>query len=260
MKKEIDLKDISVFEYHYKQLLHKILNNGSSEENRTGVNCLTLFAEQLKIDMSSNRLPIVTGKKIFYKKAYHEAIWFLEGMTTINYLNQHNINWWDEYANEKGELGKTYGYQLRNYSGEFDQLDYVCNQLKFKSRRAHITLWNPNELKETALPCCYTGFTFVLTNQGKTLNMSMQFRSSDAFLGLPYDIIVGAIFMKRVADFCELKLGEFSLDLSNVHIYENHIKQVNQYLNSDCYDLPEFTNTTEIAYKHGPYIPAPLNN
>jgi thymidylate synthase len=250
----------NTFEYYYKALLNDILTHGTAEENRTGVDAITLFGQQLKIDMSNSLLPIVTGKQIFYNKAYHEFVWFIEGMTTINYLNQHNIYWWDQYANYKGELGKTYGYQLRSYNGEFDQLDYVCRELKQKSRRAHITLWNPTELNETALPCCYTGFTFVVTGNGTKLNMNMQFRSSDAFLGLPYDIIVGALLMKRVCDFSELEMGEFCLSLDNVHIYSNHIDQVNQYLDLPIFDLPVFTGTDNIAYKHGPFIGAKLNN
>ena len=257
-KKLIDYTN--TFEYYYKDLLYRILQQGTSEENRTGVNCITLFAEQLKIDMSTGLLPIVTGKQIFYKKAYHEFIWFIEGLTTIHYLNSKNIKWWDQYANYKGDLGKTYGYQLRSFNGKFDQLDYVCRELKEKSRRAHITLWNPCELNETALPCCYTGFTFVVTGNGRKLNMSMQFRSSDAFLGLPYDIIVGALLMKRVCDFSELEMGVFSLNLDNVHIYENHLLQVEKYLDLPVFDLPELTNDENIAYKHGPYIEAKLNN
>ena len=246
------------FEHDYKNLLKDIMFHGSKEPNRTGIDAITLFGQELKINLSNGLLPIVTGKQIFYKKAYHEFIWFVEGLTTINYLNQHNINWWNQYADSRGNLGKTYGYQLRSYNGEFDQLDYVCKVLKQRSRRAHITLWNPSELNETALPCCYTGFTFVITDN--KLNMSMQFRSSDAFLGLPYDIIVGALLLKKVADFSELELGEFKLNLENVHIYENHIKQVKKYLSLPTYNLPNFNGTENIAYKHGPYIKAELNN
>lgn len=250
----------NIFETNYKMLLELILLKGTSEKNRTSVDCLTLFGQQLNIDMSKNLLPIVTGKQIFYNKAYHEFIWFIEGLTTTHYLNQNKIHWWDEYADQYGNLGKTYGYQLRSYNGEFDQLDYVCRELKQKSRRAHITLWNPTELNQTALPCCYTGFTFVVDNEGKRLNMTMQFRSSDAFLGLPYDIIVGALFMKRIAEFSELEIGQMTMSLDNVHIYKNHTRQVIKYINMPIYNLPYFTGTENISYKCGPYIKAKLNN
>lgn len=250
---------MSKFENDYKRLLSKILEYGTLEPNRTGVDCITLAGEFLQIDMSDNLLPIITGKKVWFEKAYHEFVWFIEGMTTTKYLNDNGIKWWDKFAKPNGDLGKTYGYQLRNYNGYFDQLDYVCNELKRKTRRAHITLWNPSELKETSLPCCYTGFTFVVTGNGSVLNMSMEFRSSDAFLGLPYDILVGALLMRQVARFTEMRMGKFTLVLNNVHIYENHLKQIKKYMNYKTYSLPKFPNGPDVDYKSGPYIKAPLN-
>ena len=249
----------SEFEMDYKYLIEKILEIGSLEENRTKSKAITLFGEELIINMSNGLLPIVTGKKIFFDKAYHEYFWILSGCTTIHYLNNHNINWWDQYADSNGYLGKTYGYQLRNYNGEFDQLFYVERALRVGSRRAHITLWNPCELDETALPCCYTGLTFVITEN--KLNLAIDFRSSDAFLGLPYDIIFGALFLKDMASTLNLNTGFLKLNLNNVHIYENNVDQAKQYLKTKTYKLPCFPKGNKIKnYNHGPYIKAPLNN
>lgn len=245
------------FEEDYKDLIARIFATGSLEENRTGIPAYTLFGQNLKVDLSNELLPIVTGKKIFYKKAYHEYIWFRDGGTTTKYLKANGIHWWDDFADSNGNLGKTYGYQLRNYNGEIDQWQFVIDELRYKSRRAHITLWNPSEIKQTKLPVCYTGFTFVVTQD--RLNMSMHFRSSDVFLGLPYDIIVGALMLKEIALLTNYKLGELNLVLDNVHLYQNHVEQMYTYLMSETYDLPHLSGDKNINYKHGPYIEAPLN-
>lgn len=247
------------FELDYKILISNILETGSLEDNRTKTKAYVLFGQDLRIDMSSRLLPIVTGKKIFFDKAYHEYKWIIQGGTTIKYLNEHGINWWDKYAGSLGSLGKTYGYQINNYNGNFNQLSYALMQIKMRTRRAHITLWNPCELEETALPCCYTGITFVVT--GNKLNMSMSFRSSDVFLGLPYDIIFAALLLRDMSAYSELDMGEIKLNLENAHIYENHKEQCYKYLSENCRPLPAMpSKDILINYKHGPYIKVPLNN
>ena len=250
---------MSKFEIDYKDLLRRVMWSGSSKDNRTGVKAITGFNESITIDLSKG-FPIVTGKKIFFKKGFHEYRWFREGMHTINYLNRHNIHWWNQYANEKGDLGKVYGYQLRNFDGHFDQLEYAFNEIKNNTRRAHITLWNPTELKEMALPPCYTGFTFVRINN--KLNMTMQFRSSDLFLGLPYDIIVGALLLHDVSKFCDIEVGLLGLQLDEPHIYENHIEPIRKYLDQPIYTLPKLNdkNTNLSQYVSGPLIKTKLNN
>jgi len=251
---------MSKFENDYKDLIVKILSKGSLEENRTNSKTMTLFGEHLKVDMRKGLLPIVTGKKIFFKKAYHEYCWIIGGGTTTKYLNDNNIKWWNQYADKNGSLGKTYGYQLNNFNGEINQVSYVLKELRLNSRRAHITMWNPSELNETVLPCCYTGFTFVII--GNELNLSMQFRSSDVFLGLPYDIIFGSLFLKEVAEILNFKTGFIKFNLENAHIYENNIDAANLYLKTKTYDLPAFPIKGDKLenYKHGDYIYAPLNN
>lgn len=246
------------FENNYKALLHKAYCEGINKQNRTGVNCYSLFGEVLKVDLTKG-FPILTGKKIDFKKAYHEYIWFKEGLITTNYLKQHDINWWDDYADEKGNLGKTYGYQLRNYNGEIDQLMYIINEINNNSRRAHITLWNPSELNDVKLPVCYTDFTFV--RQNANLNMTMHFRSSDAFLGLPYDIIVGALLLIEVSAFTELIPKEIMFVFDDIHLYDNHIDAYHKYVEAETYDLPLYSREqkTLIGYIHSDFIYAKLN-
>ena len=137
------------FESQYKKLLLKCLNEGEESENRTGINTYKLFNETININLQNN-FPIITGKKIFFKKALAEFKWMFEGKTDIDYLNKHNINWWNEYT-DTNDLGKVYGHQIRKYNNTIDQIEYVVKELKNNSRRAIITLWNPSDLNSRSL-------------------------------------------------------------------------------------------------------------
>lgn len=255
------------FEDDYRKLINDISCNGTLLKNRTGVDALSLFNKSLTIDLD-NGFPILTGRKIFFEKAYHEYVWIKEGLTTLTYLHQNNIKWWDEFADNKGNLGKTYGYQLRCFNGETDQLDYINRNIRLNSRQLHATFWNPSEIHETKLPPCYTGMTFMVEN--KTLNMSFQMRSSDVMLGLPYDIIVMALFLIEIANFNELKPGMLGVQITNAHIYENHFLQAHKYVNSRIYILPTLCKKSSNIitttngyfldkYTHGEHIEIPLN-
>ena len=251
----------STFELEYKKLIKSIISFGTIEENRTGIHTLVLPNQQLTFDCSTGLLPVITAKEVFFNKAYHEYCWIFDGNTNTEYLNKNGINWWDQYATHDGDLGKTYGYQLRNFNGRFDQLKYVMEEIRNNSRRAHITFWNPSELDQTSLPCCYTGMTFTLNHKSKVLNASLNFRSSDVFLGLPYDFIFGALMLINIAKFTKKKPGKIVYFLNNAHIYENHLMQANKYLRLPCFKLPTFVMGDKlINYEHGPFIPAPLNN
>ena len=171
---------ISKFEKKYKKLLQKCLNKGIETSNRTGVNTVKLFNQTFNINLNLG-FPIITGKKIFFKKALAEFKWIYNGRTDLDFLHKHNIFWWDDFLMDNNTLGKVYGYQIRNFNSVIDQVKYCIKEINNNSRRAVITLWNPSELKEQALPCCYTQFNFV--KQNNKLNMTMHFRSSDMFLG-----------------------------------------------------------------------------
>ena len=247
------------FEEDYKDLVRDVYMKGTVSSNRTGIHTICCFNKSLTIDLQKG-FPIVTGRKIFFDKAYHEYIWIKEGLTTLTYLHQNNILWWDEYADKNGDLGKTYGYQLRSFNGEVDQLQYINSKLKFErdSRRMHVTFWNPSDLADNKLPPCYTGMTFMV--EGNKLNMSFQLRSSDLLLGLPYDICVMALFVHNIADFNELKVGKLGVQITNAHIYQNHIYQTQEYLLSETYNLPKLLKDNTLSkYKHGKHIKIQLN-
>lgn len=255
-------KAMSKFEDDYKKLLKEAIYVGETKSNRTGVDTFYLFNKGLTIDLKDG-FPILTGKKIFFNKAYHEYRWMIQGLTHLTYLHQNGITWWDEFADKDGYLGKTYGYQMRSFNGEVDQLDYLHREIKNNSRRAHMTLWNPSELNETLLPPCYTGFTF--SRVGRHLNMTIQLRSSDMFLGLPYDVIVAALMLTDIASFNELIPNQLGLQITDAHVYHNHEKQVEEYLKTETHTLPYLISNSEggkqlLNYKSGKLIEAKLNN
>jgi thymidylate synthase len=249
---------MSKFESRYKSLLKRVITNGTQCKNRTGMNAITLFGENLKFDLRDG-FPIITGRKIFFDKAYHEYYWIREGGTTTKYLNDHGITWWNPYAKHGGELGRVYGYQLRNFSGVFDQLAHVIREIKSNTRRAVITMWNPIDLNEQALPCCYTNMTFVRI--GDELNLAITFRSSDATIGLPYDAIFAALLLIDVAEFTELVPAEVKLNLDNVHVYTNNLQPTKTYLNRPIYKLPKYDNFTKQLsnYRSGEHIETTMN-
>lgn len=242
---------ISKFEKKYKKLLQKCLNKGIETSNRTGVNTVKLFNQTFNINLNLG-FPIITGKKIFFKKALAEFLWIYNGRTDLDFLHKHNIFWWDNFLMDNNTLGKVYGHQIRNFNSVIDQVKYCIKEINNNSRRAVITLWNPSELKEQALPCCYTQFNFV--KQNNKLNMTMHFRSSDMFLGLPYDIIVGALFLIKISKATNLQPNKLGINLADAHIYTNQVKEVKQYLKAVTYQLPELKNNTLINYNSSKYI------
>jgi len=248
----------NIFEREYKTILMKALVKGSLTENRTNIKTYKLFNENLNIDLKYG-FPIITGKKIFFNKALAEFKWIYEGKTDLKYLNDNNISWWNDFA-INGKLGKVYGYQVKKFNGVFDQVNYVIQEIKKNSRRAVITLWNPTDLKEQAIPCCYTQFNFVRINNN--LNMTMNFRSSDMFLGLPYDVIVGALFLIEIAKKCNLIPSKLGLNLADAHIYQSHESQVIKYNKLPIYTLPklegDYNTYNLLEYKCNEFIKAPL--
>jgi thymidylate synthase len=250
---------MSKFELDYKALIRRIIESGHDTPNRTGVDTVTKFGEDLTINLYEG-FPIVTGKKIYFDKAFHEYNWIMQGGSTTEYLKRHGIHWWDDFTvDDHGNLGPTYGYQLRNFNGAEDQMPYLYEQILSSSRRACLTLWNPQQLKDVKIPPCYTFFNFVRI--GNELNLAVTFRSSDVFLGLPYDICVLSLMLIKVAWFMNLKPHQLKLNLDNAHVYTNHTQGIIDYLDADIFKLPKFNNKENklINYQSGDFIAAKLN-
>lgn len=159
---------MSLFETKYKNLLLQCLSNNSLTNNRTNTKTYKLFNKSINIDLTKG-FPILTSKKIFFDKALAEFKWMYKGRTDLKYLQDNNIKWWNDFANDNRQLGKVYGHQIRNFGYEIDQIKYAIQEINNNTRRAIITLWNPCDLNDQALPCCFTQFNFVRIRHRKLM-------------------------------------------------------------------------------------------
>lgn len=233
----------------YHQLLRHILDNGVQKGDRTGTGTTSVFGYQMRFDLQKG-FPLVTTKKCHLRSIIHELLWFLQGDTNIKYLNENKVTIWDEWADEKGDLGPVYGYQWRHWpdgkGGEIDQIGNLIHQIKTKpdSRRLIVSAWNVADVDDMALPPCHLLFQFYVA-KGK-LSCQLYQRSADVFLGVPFNIASYALFTMMVAQVCGLEVGEFVHTLGDAHLYSNHLEQANLQLSRECRPLPEMKLNPEI--------------
>ena len=243
----------------YLNLVKYVSDYGVSKTDRTGTGTKSIFGYQMKFDLEEG-FPLVTTKKIHVKSIIHELLWFLNGDTNINYLTENGVRIWNEWADEKGDLGPIYGHQWRNWNDEgIDQIKSVIETLKTNpdSRRMLISAWNPSVLPDTsttfaenvanhkaALPPCHAFFQFYVAN-GK-LSCQLYQRSADLFLGVPFNIASYALLNLMVAQVCELKPGTFVHTFGDVHIYSNHQDQLEEQLSRTPRPLPQMILNPDI--------------
>jgi thymidylate synthase len=254
--KTVDMKNN--FELKYQKLLKKCLINGIERKDRTNVGCYSIFNLSLKFKVNKY-FPIITGRKMFKKTFNTEFNWFINGETNIKRFKENNVKIWDSWANEFGELGPVYGFQMLNYNGQnINQLQTVIKSIKENpdSRRHIISLWNPIQLNEMALPPCYLYFQFFV--QKNKLNMFVLQRSGDMFLGIPYDVALFTMILLYVSNQCNLKANKVEFNIIDAHVYKNQIEAINEYLLQPIYDLPKYkfenNNIELIDYRHGKTI------
>jgi thymidylate synthase len=259
----------------YLDLLQHILDNGTHKTDRTGTGTQSVFGYQLRFDLQKG-FPLVTTKKVHMKSIIHELLWFLRGETNIAYLKENGVRIWDEWADENGELGPVYGKQWRSWEGKdgkvVDQVTELISQIKKNpdSRRLIVNAWNVADLPEMALMPCHTMFQFYVAN-GK-LSCQLYQRSADVFLGVPFNIASYALLTMMIAQVCDLEAGEFIHTFGDVHIYSNHMEQVNLQLSRTPFPLPtmklnpavrdifdfKFEDFTLENYQSHPAIKAPV--
>lgn len=226
----------------YLDLLQHVLNNGAPREDRTGTGTLSVFGHQMRFDLSEG-FPALTTKKLHLKSIIHELLWFLQGETNVKYLQENGVRIWNEWADDKGELGPIYGYQWRSWptpKGEHvDQISRAIDQIKNNplSRRIIVSAWNVGQLDEMNLPPCHILFQFYV-NDGK-LSCQLYQRSADIFLGVPFNIASYALLTMMMAQVTGLKPGDFVHTLGDAHIYNNHMEQVKLQLTREPYPLPQ---------------------
>ena len=225
----------------YLDLMRHVKDHGVRKEDRTGTGTLSVFGYQMRFDISE-KFPAVTTKKLHFKSIIHELIWFLKGETNIKYLKDNKVTIWDEWADEKGDLGPVYGSQWRSWhtpdGHTIDQISQVIDQIKKNpdSRRLIVSAWNVSEIEKMALAPCHALYQFYVAN-GK-LSCQMYQRSADIFLGVPFNIASYALLTLMIAQVCGLKPGEFVHTLGDAHLYRNHLEQVDTQLSREPLPLP----------------------
>ena len=272
----------------YLDLLQLLLDEGTAKDDRTGTGTLSRFGHQMRFDLNAG-FPLVTTKKVHLKSVIHELLWFMQGDTNTQYLRDHGVSIWDEWATEDGDLGPLYGAQWRSWptpdGRTIDQLTKVVESIKVRpnSRRLLVSAWNPSLLPDEsqspqdnvragrmALAPCHTLFQFYVANH--QLSCQLYQRSADVFLGVPFNIASYALLTQLVADQCGLGLGDFIWTGGDVHLYHNHIDQAREQLSREPRLLPTVTlvrtpdsildyreeDIVIDGYKPHPHIKAPV--
>lgn len=272
----------------YLELMRRVYEQGIRKEDRTGTGTVSVFGHQMRFDLSEG-FPLVTTKKCHLRSIIHELLWFLRGETNTEYLKQHQVSIWDEWATEDGELGPIYGKQWRAWPApdgrSIDQIRDVVAQIKRKpdSRRLIVSAWNPAELPDEgispqanvqqgrmALAPCHAFFQFYVV-EGR-LSCQLYQRSADVFLGVPFNIASYALLTLMMAQVCELAPGEFIHTFGDAHLYLNHLEQAETQLARQPYPLPQmrinpavkdifafrFEDFELVGYQSHPHIKAPI--
>ena len=225
----------------YLDLMELVLKHGVDKSDRTGTGTRSVFGHQMRFDLADG-FPLLTTKKLHLKSIIYELLWFLRGDTNVKFLNAHGVRIWDEWADERGELGPVYGQQWRSWpasdGGTIDQIANVVATIRKNpdSRRLIVSAWNPAEVDRMALPPCHCLFQFYVA-EGR-LSCQLYQRSADIFLGVPFNIASYALLTLMVAQVSGLKAGEFVHTFGDAHLYANHFEQAKLQLMRDPRPLP----------------------
>lgn len=258
----------------YEDLLRLVMETGTPKADRTGTGTRSLFGHQMRFDLRDG-FPLITTKKVHLKSIVYELLWFLRGESNVEWLREHGVTIWDEWASPEGELGPVYGVQWRSWptpDGEhIDQISKVLETLRTNpdSRRIIVSAWNVADLDAMALQPCHAFFQFYVAD-GR-LSCQLYQRSADLFLGVPFNIASYALLTHMVAQQAGLEVGEFIWTGGDCHIYDNHTEQVAEQLSREPYEYPtlklrkrdsifdyEFEDVEIVGYRHHPAIKAPV--
>ena len=259
----------------YLDLMRHVRDHGTRKEDRTGTGTVSVFGYQLRFDLGEG-FPLVTTKKLHLRSILHELLWFLQGDTNIRYLHENKVTIWDEWADEKGDLGPVYGHQWRSWPAadgrNIDQISQVIEQIKNNpdSRRIIVSAWNVGEIDQMALPPCHAFFQFYVAD-GR-LSCQLYQRSADIFLGVPFNIASYALLLMMMAQVTGLQAGEFVHTFGDAHLYLNHLEQADLQLARTPRTLPTMQINPEVddlfafsfddfelqGYDPHPHIKAPV--
>lgn len=233
----------------YHDLMKRVLDEGTKKEDRTGTGTVSVFGHQMRFNLSEG-FPLITTKKCHLKSIIHELLWFLKGESNIKYLKDNGVSIWDEWADDKGNLGPVYGVQWRSWKTHdgrtIDQIKNLVEMIKKNpdSRRLIVSAWNVADVDQMALPPCHTMFQFYVAN-GK-LSCQLYQRSADIFLGVPFNIASYALLTMMIAQVCNLELGDFVHTFGDAHLYVNHLEQTKLQLSREPFALPQMKINPEV--------------
>ncbi len=259
----------------YLDLMRHVRQSGVVKGDRTGTGTQSVFGYQMRFDLSEG-FPLVTTKKLHLKSIVHELLWFLAGDTNVKYLRDNGVTIWDEWADEKGDLGPVYGYQWRSWptpdGGAIDQVSALIRQIRKNpnSRRLIVSAWNPADVDKMALPPCHCLFQFYVAD-GR-LSCQLYQRSADVFLGVPFNIASYALLTMMVAQVTDLMPGDFVHTFGDAHLYANHwdladlqlqrapLALPTMRINPDVKDIFgfRFEDFELLGYEAHPHIKAPV--
>jgi len=260
----------------YLDLMRTVLEDGVAKNDRTGTGTLSTFGYQMRFDLADG-FPMLTTKMLHLKSIIYELLWMLKGDTNIQYLSDNGVTIWDEWADDRGELGPVYGAQWRSWNGPneepTDQIAWVVKEIKRNpdSRRLLVSAWNAAELENMALPPCPTLFQFYV-REGR-LSCQLYQRSGDIFLGVPFNIASYSLLTLMMAQVTQLAPGEFVHTLGDAHLYRNHLEQARLQLEREPLQLPQieldpevrsidgfdFSDFSLIGYEPHPHIKAAVS-
>jgi thymidylate synthase len=259
----------------YEDLLRLVLEHGTPKGDRTGTGTRSIFGHQLRYDLGQG-FPLITTKKVHLKSIVYELLWFLRGDSNVNWLREHGVTIWDEWARPDGELGPVYGVQWRSWptpdGGHIDQISQVLETLRTNpdSRRIIVSAWNVAELDQMALAPCHAFFQFYVAD-GR-LSCQLCQRSADLFLGVPFNIASYALLTHLVAQQTGLIPGDFVWTGGDVHLYENHLDQAREQAARTPFAFPalelrkadslfdyQYSDVAVAGYQHHPAIKAPIS-
>ncbi|MEE8343449.1 MAG: thymidylate synthase [Gammaproteobacteria bacterium] len=259
----------------YLDLMRHVIAHGVRKEDRTGTGTLSVFGYQMRFDLCRG-FPVLTTKKLHLRSIIHELLWFLKGDSNVRYLRENSVTIWDEWADEKGDLGPVYGVQWRSWPApngdRIDQISQAVDQIKHNpdSRRIIVSAWNVGEIERMALPPCHAFFQFYVADD--KLSCQLYQRSADIFLGLGFNIASYSLLTSMIAQQCGLEPGDFIWTGGDCHLYLNHLKQTELQLGRTPYALPRlvikrkpesifdycFDDFELVDYQHHPHIKAPV--
>jgi thymidylate synthase len=260
----------------YLDLMRYVLEHGAQKSDRTGTGTISVFGYQMRFDLQSG-FPLLTTKKLHLKSIIYELLWFLRGDTNVNYLKEHGVTIWDDWADPAGELGPVYGAQWRSWRSPdgkvIDQISTTIEAIKRSpdSRRLIVSAWNVAEIDHMALPPCHALFQFYVS--GGRLSCQLYQRSADVFLGVPFNIASYALLTMLIAQVTDLQPGDFIHTFGDVHLYVNHIEQAKIQLERNPLPLPrmqinprvksifefDYSDFELIGYQSHPHIKAQVS-